>query len=1532
MHESKNVNNAYMNNSEYPPKAQGMYDPSFEKDSCGMGFVADIKNRKSRKIIDIGLKIMCNLKHRGAVGADPFTGDGAGILIQMPDEFLRKVTAPLNIALPKIGKYGVGVMFLPQNAILRKAIETIVEKIVIDENQFFIGLRDVPVDSSVPGESAKLTQPFIRQCFIGANKKLKTQDEFERKLYLIRRIIDQRIRAELKCDRSKYYVPSFSSKILIYKGMLLADQVTKYYKDLLDPDLKSAMAMVHMRFSTNTFPTWDLAHPFRMIAHNGEINTLRGNKNWMAARQAVMKSPYYGKDLKRMLPIIMEGQSDSATFDSVLELLVMSGRSLPHAMMMMIPEAWSKHDLMNSDRRAFYEYHATMMEPWDGPAAVTFTDGTIIGATLDRNGLRPARYAVTKDDMVVLTSEAGTVSVEQSTILYKGRLQPGKMLIIDLSKQKIVDDEEVKREIVSRNPYKKWVEENMLKLDSLPDPEFIHNADPPTITKRQRIFGYSKEDLLIVMRPMAAGGDEAIGSMGTDAALACLSEKPQLLFRYFKQLFAQVTNPPIDAIREELVMELTTYIGPEQNLLDETPQHAKRIELSHPLLSNSKLEKIRNITKGYFKSVTLSFLFNPHERHDFREKLNKLCEDSVDAVKNGAGLIILSDRGVDENNVAIPSLMAVSAVHHSLIKAGLRTKTGIILESGEPREIHHYALLLGYGANAINPYLAYETLWELCEKKFLPEVKDYKEAKKNYVKAVSKGLFKIFSKMGISTLQSYCGAQIFEAVGIDSEVIEKYFAGTSSKIEGMSLEMIEEENIRRHRLAFEKTLEKDILPSGGLYHFRRDGEKHLWNPLTISKLQQSTWTSNYKTFKEYTDLINNQNRQRVTLRSLLEIIPSENKLSLDEVEPASEIVKRFATGAMSFGSISWEAHTSLAIAMNRIGGKSNTGEGGEDSIRYERLLNGDSMRSAIKQVASARFGVTANYLVNCDELQIKMAQGAKPGEGGQLPGFKVDKIIARIRHSTPGVTLISPPPHHDIYSIEDLKQLIFDLKNINPNARISVKLVSESGVGTVAAGVTKAHADHILISGHDGGTGASPISSIQYAGSPWELGLSESHQTLVLNGLRDRVYLATDGQLKTGRDVVIAALLGADEFGFSTAPLVTQGCILMRKCHLNTCPVGVATQDPELRKRFAGKPEYVINFMFYIAEEVREYMANMGFGTFNEMIGQTDMLAQIRPHKHWKARGINLTKIFFKPEPIHKTNLYRTKAQDHGIEKQIDNEFIKLAQAALERKEPVVINNVIWNVDRAIGTLLSSEIAKRYGDEGLPDGTIKLKLKGTAGQSIGAFLAKGIEIHLKGGTNDYAGKGLSGGRLIIQVPDDIIYDPAENIITGNTCLYGATSGEAYFNGVAGERFAVRNSGATAVVEGVGDHGCEYMTGGKVVVLGKTGRNFAAGMSGGIAYVWNPEKVFEKLVNKGMVDLEEIEDKKESDELYSLIENHFKYTSSQRAKYILDNWIAEVYNFIKVIPGEYKRALQMLEEQKQREIETSVNKFAEVANG
>lgn len=1499
--------------------SKGMYSSSFEHDACGMGFVADIKGRKSRAIIDKALEVIKNLEHRGAVGADPETGDGAGILIQMPDEFIRKVAVEKKIKLPDYGSYAVGMMFLPQNSTIRKSVENIIEKIVLDENQKFLGWRDVPVNPKVPGKGAQATQPFIRQCFIGANNRIVSQDEFERKLYLIRRIIDHRIRTELQLDRSKYYVASFSSRVLIYKGMLRAQQLIDFYKDISDPDMKSAMTMLHMRFSTNTFPTWDLAHPFRMIAHNGEINTLRGNKNWMAARQHVMESPYYGKDLKRMLPIIMEGQSDSATFDSVLELLVMSGRSLPHAMMMMIPEAWSKNDLMDPDRKAFYEYHATMMEPWDGPAAVVFTDGNIIGATLDRNGLRPSRYVITKDDLVVLTSEAGTWSVDAENVAVKGKLQPGRMFILDLQQGRIIEDEEIKKEIVTRKPYRKWINENMIKMNHLPSPDSIYNADFDTIHIRQRIFGYSKEDIEKIILPMAQNGEEAVGSMGTDASLAILSDKPQLLFRYFKQLFAQVTNPPIDPIREELVMELTTYVGPEQNLLDETPQHANRLELEHPLLSNSQIEKIRHIAKGLFKAETISLLFNPFEHRAMRNRLDEICNEAVESVKNGISLLILSDKGVDKEHAAIPSLLATSAIHHTLLKAGLRTKTGIIVETGEAKEVHHFALLLGYGANAINPYLAYETLAYLVENKFLPPGLDYSSVKKNFVKAVGKGLFKIFSKMGISTLQSYCGAQIFEAIGLDSEIIENYFTGTPTNIEGLSLEMLEEETKRRHLHALNPQIDQSVLDVGGLYHYRKDGEHHLWNPITISKLQLSTQRNDFKTYQEYAEYINNQEKHRVTLRSLFDLDFS-NPIPIDEVEPAKEIVKRFATGAMSFGSISKEAHTNLAIAMNRIGGKSNTGEGGEEAERFITLQNGDSLRSAIKQVASARFGVTAHYLVNADELQIKMAQGAKPGEGGQLPGHKVDAIIAKVRHSTPGVTLISPPPHHDIYSIEDLKQLIFDLKNINPKARISVKLVSESGVGTIAAGVAKAHADHILISGHDGGTGASPISSIQYAGSPWELGLSEAHQTLVLNGLRDRVYLATDGQLKTGRDVVIAALLGAEEFGFATAPLVTQGCILMRKCHLNTCPVGVATQDPVLRKKFTGKPEYLINFMFFVAEEVRELMAKLGFRTVNEMIGQTDKIIPIKLYDHWKIRGINLNKPLFKPTPLYQTDLYRTKSQNHELENLLDHELIKEAKPALENKEKVVITKRIKNTNRTVGTMLSSEVVKKYGEDGLPHGTIKINLRGTAGQSFGAFLAKGIELHLTGEANDYFGKGLSGGKVSVKIPPEVTFEADKNIIVGNTCLYGATSGEAFINGVAGERFAVRNSGANAVVEGIGDHGCEYMTGGRVVVLGKIGRNFAAGMSGGIAYIYDPSREADKKINHSLVDVEYLIYEDDMYEVYGLIKKHYDFTNSKRAKYILDNWNQQKDNFWKVISKEYKKALAKLaKEDSQKEI-------------
>jgi glutamate synthase domain-containing protein 2/glutamate synthase domain-containing protein 1/glutamate synthase domain-containing protein 3 len=1497
----------------------GLYTPGQEKDSCGIGFIVNIKGIKSRQIVDDGIQLMKNLEHRGAVGADPATGDGGGILIQMPDEFMRKVAYEAKIELPPNGEYGVGFIFLPQSAGLRRSCEHIIEKIILEEDQKFLGWRKVPVNSNVPGHGAKLTQPYIKQCFIGIGDGVKNQDEFERKLYLIRRVIDHRIRKELKLDRSLYYVPSFSSRTVVYKGMLLAEQLVDFYPDLLDKDMTSALAMVHLRFSTNTFPTWDLAHPFRMIAHNGEINTLQGNKNWMRTKEAVMDSPYYGDDLKRMLPIIMDGQSDSATFDSVLELLVMSGRSLPHAMMMMIPEAYSKNELMGEDRKAFYQYHAMMMEPWDGPAAIAFTDGIQIGATLDRNGLRPARYLITKDDRVILSSEAGVLDIPFENIKSSGKLQPGNMFLVDLKKKRIVSDEEIKNEITKRRPYGDWIKDNLVRLEELPEPVFVHSVKHQNVFEKLKIFGYTRENIFTILTPMAIKGEEPTGSMGTDVPLAVLSERPQPLFRYFKQLFAQVTNPPIDPIREELVMDMKTYVGPEQNLLDETPQHAHCLEINNPVISNTEIEKIRSISQGFFKAHTISILFKADKKRDMRTQLERICQEAVTAVKKGSTLLILSDRGVSEKYAPIPSLLALSAVHQALLAEGLRTRTSIILESGEPREVAHFALLYGYGASAVNPYLVFETLSTLFKEGYLTGVASYQDARKNFVKAVTKGLLKVFSKNGISTLSSYRGAQIFEVVGLDKEVVDKFFTGTSSKIEGMSIEMIEEEALRRHWHAFDEMRDPNALLEGGIYRYRVDGEHHLWNPLTISKLQNATKNNDFKTFKEYTSMIDHQERHRVTLRSLLDFEYAEAPIPIDEVEPASEIVKRFSTGAMSFGSISWEAHTSLAAAMNKIGAKSNTGEGGEDSSRFVVLPGKENLRSAIKQVASGRFGVTANYLVNADELQIKMAQGAKPGEGGQLPGFKVDKIIGRTRHSLPGVTLISPPPHHDIYSIEDLKQLIYDLKNINPKARISVKLVSETGVGTIAAGVAKAHADHILISGHDGGTGASPISSIQYAGSPWELGLSETQQTLVLNGLRDRVYLAVDGQMKTGRDVVIGALLGAEEFGFATAPLVTQGCVMMRKCHLNTCPVGVATQDPELRAKFAGKPEYLVNFMFFIAEEVRELMAKLGFRKFTDMIGNVDKLIEKRDYKHLKARGVDLSKILFKAEPVYKTELYRTQAQHHELESQIDYKFIELAQPALKNKKNVVISEPVKNTYRSLGTLLSGEVARAYGDEGLPDDTITINMDGIAGQSFGAFLAPGITLNLTGQANDYVGKGLSGGKLIISLPEKATYASNENVIAGNTCLYGATSGQAFVNGVVGERFGVRNSGALAVVEGVGDHCCEYMTGGTVVVLGNTGRNFGAGMSGGIAYVYDVDLTFEKRVNKGMVELSDVSEQEDLDKLLELIKLHYEYTKSKPAAHIIKNWETESARFVKVLPFEYKAALERMRLEQQEKI-------------
>ena len=1505
------------------PRAQGLYEPDLDKDSCGVGFVADIKGRRSRRIIQLGLDALCNLEHRGAEGADPRTGDGAGLLLQMPDKFMRRVTAEVGIQLPALGRYGVGFIYLPQLQAIRQAVETLIEKVIVDEGQQFLGWRDVPTNKDVPGDGARATMPIFRQCFIGARKDLESGDDFERKLYLIRRVIDRRVRAEYKLDRSRYYVPSFSSRVIVYKGMLLGPQVPQFYDDLRAEDMESALALIHTRFSTNTFPTWDLAHPYRMIAHNGEINTLRGNINWMAARQMVMESPFYNKDLKRMLPIVMEGQSDTATYDTVLELLVMGGRSVAHAMMMMIPEAWSKNDLMDPELKAFYEYHACLMEPWDGPAAVAFSDGRVIGATLDRNGLRPARYLVTKDDLVIMASEAGTIDVAPDNIKSSGRLQPGKMFLIDLEQGRIVDDEEIKRNIIKRQPYGKWVKEQMIRLEELPNPGFVHQPDHTTILERQRAFGYTHEDLYLLMRPMAVNGEEPLGSMGTDVALAVLSEQPQSLFRYFKQNFAQVTNPPVDAIREGLVFELTSYIGPEGNLLAETPEHAHRLELSHPVLTNMELEQIRNIDRGKLNSVTINILFDPNELHGMRNRLDQVCDEAAQAVRDGANLIILSDRGVTRTVAAIPSLLAVAGVHHFLIRAGLRTKTGILIESAEPREVAHFAQLIGYGANAINPYLAFETLADLVKEGSLPELKDAKEAKKNYIKAIGKGLYKVFSKMGISTLQSYCGAQIFEAVGLDTELVNMYFTGTKTRIEGLTLEMLEEETLRRHRQAYDDTEFFGTLQPGGIHYYRKNAEHHLYNPLTVHRLQQSTRLNNRKEFDEFTRLIDEQNAHRNTLRGLFEFDNSAPAVPIEEVEAVTEIVKRFQTGAMSFGSISWETHTSLAIAMNRIGGKSNTGEGGEDPKRFLPMENGDSMRSAIKQVASARFGVTTNYLVNADDLQIKMAQGAKPGEGGQLPGHKVDRYIAGLRYSTPGVGLISPPPHHDIYSIEDLKQLIFDLKNANPKSRVSVKLVSETGVGTVAAGVAKAKADHILISGDSGGTGASPISSIHHAGTPWELGLSETHQTLVANGLRDRVYVAVDGKLLTGKDVIVGALLGAEEFGFSTGPLVVMGCIMMRKCHLNTCPVGIATQDPELRKKFSGQPEHVVNFMFMIAEQVREYMAGLGYRTFDEMVGQMHRIRARKLPDHWKARGLDFSRVLTMPKAAFDTNLYRTREQKHGLELQPDNELIRQAAPALERKEPVRISMEIRNTDRALGTMLAGRVAERYGEEGLPDGTIEITMTGYSGQSFGAFVNRGITMRLHGMAQDYCGKGLSGGRLIVRPFGNVDYVAAENIIIGNTSFYGATAGEGYINGLAGERFAVRNSGVRAVVEGVGDHGCEYMTGGRVVVLGRTGRNFAAGMSGGIAYVWDPDDRFRSQVNRAMVDLDPLAEPDEIDELLHLITRHAEYTGSARATEILADWKNQIDHFVKVIPGEYKLALLRLEEEKMDELKTGV---------
>lgn len=1527
------------------PDKQGLYDPRNEHDACGVGFIAHIKGHKSHEIVAKGLEILRNLTHRGAVGADPLAGDGAGILIQMPDQFLRAECSGLGFNLPAEGHYGVGVIFLPQSAAFRTTCEQIVEEFIAAEGQSVLGWRDVPVESEGLGESVKASEPFIRQVFVGRGAHCQDQDAFERKLFVIRKQIDNRIR-DLKQNEGKmFYIPSFSSRTLLYKGMLLADQVGTYYRDLTDEHVISALALVHQRFSTNTFPTWDLAHPFRMIAHNGEINTVRGNINWMAARRHSMSSRILGEDLDKIWPLIGEGKSDSASFDNALELLVMGGYSLVHAMMLLIPEAWAGNPLMDDQRRAFYEYHSALMEPWDGPAAVAFTDGRQIGATLDRNGLRPARYLITDDNHVVMASEMGVLTIPEHKIVKKWRLQPGKMFLIDMEQGRIIDDAEIKNELAAKAPYQQWLTDTQIQLENLPPEISAMPPDSQTLMDRQQAFGYTQEDIKFFLTPMALTGQEPVGSMGTDAALAVLSKRPRMLYDYFKQGFAQVTNPAIDPIREELVMSLVTHIGPRPNLLnlDNAGSH-RRLEAHQPILSNKDLEKIRRIearTNGAFKTTTLSLCY-PVDlgASGMEEALATLCRNAEKAVVDGNNILIISDRAMDAEHIAIPALLATSTVHYHLIQKGLRTEVGLVVETGEAREVHHFALLAGYGAEAINPYLAFDSLSALVDE--LPEKVSADDAHKRYIKAIGKALLKIMSKMGISTYQSYCGAQVFNAVGLSDEFLARYFVGTSATTGGAGLKEIAAETVTRHRLAFsDAPIYRHALDVGGEYAYRVRGEDHVWTPETISKLQLATRTNNWETYLDYTRTINEQNERLLTLRGLLDFNYDREGVPLEEVESAKDIVKRFATGAMSFGSISYEAHTTLAIAMNRIGGKSNTGEGGELPERFKPLANGDSMRSAIKQVASGRFGVTTEYLVNADDIQIKISQGAKPGEGGQLPGHKVDATIARVRHSTPGVGLISPPPHHDIYSIEDLGQLIHDLKNVNPSARISVKLVSEVGVGTVAAGVAKAHADHVTIAGYDGGTGASPITSIKHAGLPWEIGLAETHQTLVLNKLRSRICVQADGGMRTGRDVVFGALLGADEFGFATAPLIVEGCIMMRKCHLNTCPVGVATQDPELRKRFTGQPEHVVNFFFFIAEEVRQLMAKLGYRRFDEMIGQTDRLDMRKAVEHWKASKIDLQRLLFKPHTNSHEALHHTETQDHGLDKALDHVLIQNAQPALERRQPVQLETDIRNFNRTCGAMLSGEVAKRYGHQGLPDDTIHVKLHGTAGQSFGAFLAAGVTLELSGEGNDYVGKGLSGGRLIIYPPAITPIVAEHNIIVGNTVLYGAIQGECYFRGVAGERFAVRNSGAIAVVEGVGDHGCEYMTGGVVVVLGETGRNFAAGMSGGIAYVLDEAGDFSYRCNLSMVELQPIPIEERALERFDhqggdlenhglvdilrnmtgddekrlkvLVAKHARYTGSEKARRILDNWAEYGPRFVKVMPVDYRLALEKMQQ-------------------
>ncbi len=1522
------------------PAAQGLYDPAYEHDACGFGFIASIKNEPKHEIVHQALEIVQNLDHRGAIGADPLAGDGAGILIQLPDAFLRKEFAKEDITLPPPGDYAVGMVFLPRDPTRCDLAAKAIEAAISLEGQILIGWRDVPVDNSVLGESVKQNEPVIRQVLIQRGPNTPDTEAFQRKLYVLRKQAHHELWDKNQDVWEDFYIVSMSARTIIYKGMVLAPNLSKYYLDFQDPQFATAIALFHQRFSTNTFPSWRLSQPFRFLCHNGEINTVRGNINWMNARRHNMKSKVLGDDLEKLWPLIGDSPSDSSTFDNALELLVMSGYSLSHAMMLMIPEAWKDNALMDPDRRAFYEYHSALMEPWDGPAAMAFTDGRQIAATLDRNGLRPARYVVTDDDMVIMASEVGVLPIPESKIVRKWRLQPGKMLLVDLEEHRIISDEEIKSKLATAHPYQEWLDATQLQLSSLP-PEIGPMApDNDTLLDQQQAFGYTREDLTFFLQPMADRGEDPVGSMGRDIPLATLSDRPRLLYDYFFQNFAQVTNPPIDPIREELVMSLVSFIGPRPNLLDpESGGEHKRLEVDQPILSNTDLERIRRIENqvdGSFRTYTLDICYSKmgEKAQTMDSALQHICDKAEQAVQeHGYNIIILSDRGIDADHVAIPALLATGAVHHHLIRKGLRTEVGLVVETGEARRVHDFCLLAGYGAEAINPYLAFDTLTSLVYER--RNGLDVETAHSHYIKAIGKGMLKVMSKMGISTYHSYCGAQIFDAVGLSSDLIDAYFTGTATKVEGAGLLEIAEETEKRHALAYgDAPIYRGDLDVGGDLAYRIRGEEHVWTPETIGTLQHAVRSGNYKQFKAYTRKVDDQTRKLKSLRGLFDLKPAGPPVPIDEVEPASEIVKRFATGAMSFGSISWEAHTTLAIAMNRLGGRSNTGEGGEEASRYTPLENGDSMRSRIKQVASGRFGVTTEYLVNADDIQIKMAQGAKPGEGGQLPGDKVDEWIARVRHSTPGVGLISPPPHHDIYSIEDLAQLIHDLKNVNPKARISVKLVSEVGVGTVAAGVSKAYSDHVTISGHDGGTGASPLTSLLSAGGPWELGLAETHETLVLNRLRGRIAVQVDGGLRTGRDVVVGALLGADEFGFATAALISEGCIMMRKCHLNTCPVGVATQDPELRKRFTGQPDHVVNFFTFIAEEVREIMADLGFRTINEMIGRRDVLETRAAIDHWKAHKIDLSKILRPIEAAKGVAVYNCEEQDHRLDRALDHDLIAKAKHAIEGGDPVSFESLIWNTNRTVGAMMSGKIAERYGHAGLPDDTIHVKFNGSAGQSFGAWLARGVSFELVGDANDYVGKGLSGGRISIYPSPESPLVPRENIIIGNTVLYGAIAGECYFRGVAGERFAVRNSGALTVVEGCGDHGCEYMTGGVVVVIGPTGRNFGAGMSGGIAYVLDEAGDFETLCNTSMVDLEEVPkdldaandddfdvnaDLTRFDEqrLRGLIENHVRYTDSLRAREILDDWDAYLPKFVKVMPVEYRRALREMQEKAAR---------------